>query len=138
MGESMTTFLERLGDTDLTLANPDDDIRGFEVIDRDGSEIGDVEALIIDRDEQKVRFIEVGAGGFLGIGERKLLIPVDAISVVQGKTVRIGRGRDELAGSPIYGPDLVQDKTYYEGLYGYYGYMPYWNGGYIYPSIGRY
>lgn len=138
MGDSMTTFLERLGDTDLTLANPEDDIRGCDVIDRDGNEVGDVDGLLIDRDERKVRFLEVGAGGFLGIGERKLLIPVDAIAVVEEKTVRIGRGRDELAGSPVYDPDLVQDRAYYESLYGYYGYPPYWSGGYLYPTFGRY
>jgi sporulation protein YlmC with PRC-barrel domain len=120
------------------LANPDDNIRGCEVIDRDGRELGDVDGLLVDREEQKVRFLEVGAGGFLGIGERILSIPVDAISVVEGKTVRVGRSRDELAGSPIYDPDVVQDKTDYEKLYGYYGYAPFWNSGDVYPPIMRY
>ena len=26
-----------------------------------------------------------------------------------------------------------QDGSYYQGLYGYYGYPPYWGAGYAYP-----
>ena len=41
-----------------------------------------VEDLYIDRQEREVRFLEVGAGGFLGIGERRFLVPVEAVTKV--------------------------------------------------------
>jgi hypothetical protein len=41
-----------------------------------------VEDLYIDRQEREVRFLEVGAGGFLGIGEGRFLVPVEAVTKV--------------------------------------------------------
>ncbi|MGI8485269.1 MAG: PRC-barrel domain-containing protein, partial [Thermomicrobiales bacterium] len=81
--------LVKLGDTDLTVANPAEDIRGRKVVDKNGDDIGDVDALMIDTDEAKVRFIQIGAGGFLGIGEKHFLIPVDAITSINDDTVHV-------------------------------------------------
>jgi uncharacterized protein YrrD len=59
--------LIRLGDSDFVLQNPEDDLRSKDVYDPEGQRIGSVEDLYIDRQEREVRFLEVGAGGFLGI-----------------------------------------------------------------------
>jgi hypothetical protein len=63
--------LIRLGDSDFVPANPEDDLRGKGVIDKEGRRIGRVEDLYIDRREREMRFLEVGAGGVLGIGEKR-------------------------------------------------------------------
>jgi uncharacterized protein YrrD len=65
--------LVRLGDSNFVPANPEDDLRGKEVYDAEGQRIGSVEDLYIERKEREVRFLEVGAGGFLGIGEKRFL-----------------------------------------------------------------
>ena len=40
-----------------------------DVYDAEGQRIGGVEDLYIDWQEREVRFLEVGTGGFLGIGK---------------------------------------------------------------------
>ncbi|TDD67508.1 PRC-barrel domain containing protein [Jiangella aurantiaca] len=124
-------MLVHLSDTDLTLAGDADDIRGRTVVDRNGDDIGQVDDLLIDPDERRVRFLQVGSGGFLGLGEQKTLIPVDAIESIDD-TVRIAKERRHVAGAPRYDPKLVQEPTYYEDVYGYYGYPPFWTPGYLY------
>ena len=59
----------KLSDSDFVLASPEQDIRGKDVYDADGEKVGRADDLYIDGQERKVRFLEVSAGGFLGIGE---------------------------------------------------------------------
>ncbi|HEX5497584.1 MAG TPA: PRC-barrel domain-containing protein [Thermomicrobiales bacterium] len=133
-----TDTLVKLGDTDLQLADPHEDVRNRKVVDRAGDDIGHVDALLVDQRDHKVRFLQVAAGGFLGLGERKFVIPIDAVTSVTPKDVRIDQTRQHLIGSPAYDPDLVYKQDYYSGLYGYYGYPPYWSPGYVYPPYPYY
>jgi sporulation protein YlmC with PRC-barrel domain len=132
-----TGTLVRLDDVDLTLADPGDDLRGRTVIDRNGDEVGTVDSLLIDEDERRVRFLEVGSGGFLGLGEKKRLVPVDAITRVDDDRVHIATDRDRVAGAPMYDPEVVPQRHYLEDVYGYYDTPPYWGPGYFYPGWPR-
>jgi sporulation protein YlmC with PRC-barrel domain len=87
--------LIRLGDSDFVLQNQEDDLRSKDVYDVEGQRIGSVEDLYIDRQEREVRFLEVGAGGFLGIGEKRFLVPVEAVTQVAQRWVTIEPGRTE-------------------------------------------
>lgn len=134
MAQDRQHTLVRLKDTDLTVA-PADDIRGLTVLDRDGEEIGSVDALVVDDTERRVRFLEVGSGGFLGIGEEKRLIPVDAVARVDDDGVRVDTTREAVAGGPAYDPDVVEySPDDYGEYYGYFGYAPFWAPGYAYPG----
>jgi hypothetical protein len=113
----------RLRDTDQTVSSSDEDIRGRMAKDKDGRDLGTIEGLLIDQAERKVRFMEVGSGGFLGLGESKSLIPVEAIRRVTPDAVYIGHTREHVAGAPRYDPDLVETRLdYFFNLYPYYGY----------------
>ena len=138
MDDDRITRLVRLGETDLTVKDPAEDIRGRAVVDRAGEEIGQIDALLIDEPEANVRFLEVASGGFLGIGEDKRLIPVDAITRIDANQVHIDVTREHVAGAPAYDPALTTDNRYYGDLYGYYGYAPYWGPGYVYPGFPFY
>ncbi len=92
--------LIRLSDSDFVPANPEDDLRGKDVYTIDGKVIGSVEDLYIDRKEREVRFLEVGAGGFLGIGEKHLLVPVEAVTEVAAGRVTIEPGRTQKVEGP--------------------------------------
>jgi sporulation protein YlmC with PRC-barrel domain len=81
--------LVRLGDSDFVPANPEDDLRGKYVYVVDRKVIGSVEDLYIDRKEREVRFLEVGAGGLLGIGKKRFLVPVEAVVEVAAGLVAI-------------------------------------------------
>jgi sporulation protein YlmC with PRC-barrel domain len=129
--------LVKLSDTNLTLANRAEDIRGRDVLDTAGEEIGKVDDLLIDEQEKKVRFLQVSSGGFLGLGATKFLIPVDAIMRMTEDAVYISQARERLAGAPRYDPSLV-DERYLSDVYGYYGYSPYWGPDYRYPGYPYY
>src|SRR4028119_695503 len=79
--------LVRMGDSAFVPANPEDYLRGKDVYDPHGRRMGRVEDLYVDRQGREVRFLEVGAGGFLGIGERRFLVPVEAVTKVSGDQV---------------------------------------------------
>jgi len=61
--------LVKMSDSDFRLEEPWQDIRRLDVHDVNGEQIGSVEDLYVDRDSRLPRFLEVSAGGFLGIGK---------------------------------------------------------------------
>jgi sporulation protein YlmC with PRC-barrel domain len=62
------------------------DVRGRKVVDNAGEDIGQVDDLLMDDREDKVRLLRVAAGGFPGLGETKSLIPADAMTTVNSST----------------------------------------------------
>jgi sporulation protein YlmC with PRC-barrel domain len=92
--------LVRLGDSDFVSANPEDDLRGKDVYDAEGQPIGSVEDLYIERKDREVRFLEVGAGGFLGIGKKRFLVPVEAVTQVTQHRVTIEPERTQKVEGP--------------------------------------
>lgn len=137
MAMDETGKLVKLSDSAQTVANPDEDIRDRNVKDKDGEDLGRVNDLLIDDVQNKVRFMEVGSGGFLGLGEHKSFIPIDAITRID-EDVHIDQTREYVAKAPAYDPDLVDQSSYYEDVYGYYGYPPYWGATYTYPGFPYY
>jgi len=130
--------LFKLSETEEIVRQPDEDIRGRDVRDRDGEELGTVKDLLVDGAENRVRFMEVASGGFLGIGKDTTLIPVDAITSITEDEVRIDQTRERVAGAPAYDPELVRRQEDYGGFLEYYGFMPFWGGGYVYPGYPYY
>jgi sporulation protein YlmC with PRC-barrel domain len=137
MERPQTAALHKLSDTDFTVADPAEDVRGRKVLDKVGEEIGSVDDLLIDDREKKVRFLRVAAGGFLGLGETTFLIPVDAVTRVTPDAVRVDQTRERVTAGPRYDPDVVREPDW-SSVYGYYGYPPYWGPGYVYPPYPFY
>ena len=90
-----------LKDTQLETENPAEDIRKHDVVDSAGEKVGHVSDLLVDDGERKVRLMEVAHGGLLGIGQEKVLIPVDAITKIDADVVHIDRSREHVAGAPV-------------------------------------
>ena len=112
----------KLSDSDLRLKDPEQDVRGLEVYERGGNQIGSVGDLYIDEQERKVRLLKVGAGGFLGMGEKHFLIPAEAVASVGEDGVTIDHSREKVAGYPPFDPDVEPESNYQRALYDYYGY----------------
>lgn len=123
----------RLIDTDETVAQRVSDIRGRRVLDKDGQALGKSDALLLDEEDQKIRFIEVASGGFLGLGQAKSIFPVDAITEITDQDVHINQTAGHVGGAPAYDPALVDQLPFWEDTYGYYGILPYWSPAYAYP-----
>ncbi|MDF3311994.1 PRC-barrel domain-containing protein [Rhodococcus sp. T2V] len=123
--------------TPLTMEHPEADIRGRTVFDRGGHVLGDVDGLIVDADERRVRFLRIGSGGFFGLGKTKRLVPVDAVIRIDDVSVHLDRTGEHVAQSAEYDPSIVPDADFYETLYTHYGYAPFWMPGYTYPYPPR-
>jgi sporulation protein YlmC with PRC-barrel domain len=117
----------------MPVADPAEDVRGRVVVDRDGEEIGEVKSLLIDESEAKVRFLEVESGGLLGVGGEERLLPVDAVTRVDEDAVHVDQTRERVHEAPRYDPELEDATAYLTGLYGYYGYVPFWTVGHPRP-----
>jgi sporulation protein YlmC with PRC-barrel domain len=143
----ITTTLEPLSQTRLDLADPKEDVRGRRVFARDGQEIGKVDDAFVDPIEKRVRFLSVKSGDLLGIGGKKLLVPIDAITSVDEDRVVINDLRDRIVGGPQVddefdrGPDRMADTATEDAdalvisVYEWYGVeQPYWNPAYQRPS----
>lgn len=130
---SQSSTLSKLSDSGQTVTPSGDDIRGRTVKDKDGHGLGKVHDLLIDDKEHKVRFLLVEHGGFLGLGQTKSFIPIDAITEITADEVVINHTRKHVAGAPPYDPDIVLDGVYPTDIYRHYGYNPYWSTDYTYP-----
>lgn len=106
------------------------DVRGREVKDTNGTGIGTIADLLIDERQKKVRFMLVEHGGFLGFGETKSLIPVEAITKITEHHVLIDQSGERVTAAPAYDPKLIDDGLHHAGVYQHYGYAPYWGVGY--------
>ena len=107
--------LMKTGDSKLTLAVPNEDVRGRIVRDSTGESIGEVSDLLLDEQQGKVRFLQVAAGGgLLGLGAKQILIPVEAVMRLDSRTVHIDQTREHLAGAQHYDPELTDDRLGYE------------------------
>jgi len=137
-----TTALEPLSQTHLEPADPKEDVRGRKVFDREGAEIGNVDDVFMDPTERRVRFLSVKPGDVLGLGGKKLLIPIDAIAPVAQDKVVINHQRDRI----VAGPQV--DREFEKGseqaadpdavvlaCYQFYGIaQPYWDPTYQRPN----
>ena len=117
--------LIKLSDSEnLRLREPLKNIRGLDVYDSNGEYIGSVEDLFVDQEAQFPRFLDVGAGGFLGIGKKHFLVPFEEVSrhVGEEERVIVRQDRDKVLGSPDFDPDEVPEVDLQRAVYAYYGY----------------
>lgn len=135
---SVKTTLYKLSDLNMQVADRAQDIRGRKVVDTSGEEVGKVDELLVDDRDQKVRFLLVASGGFLGLGETTFMIPVDAVTRITDDVVYIDQTRERIAGAPKYSPELIAEQKHWDEVYGYYGYSPFWTPGYTYPPYPYY
>jgi sporulation protein YlmC with PRC-barrel domain len=116
--------LVKLSDSDLVLADPEQDVRGLEVYDNNSDQIGSVADLYVDEEHHRVRFLDVRAGGFLGIGEKNFLIPVQAVLEVEEGNLTVDQSRQKVLDSPPFDTSVVPQGSYQRDIYDYYGYTP--------------
>jgi sporulation protein YlmC with PRC-barrel domain len=121
-----TVGLMRLGDSSLGLAAGERDVSGYSVVDPAGRAVGKVTALYVDETNAKVRFLQVRGGGFLGIGQKDSMVPIEAVDRAADWVVHLNHSRQKVSGAPTYDPDLVAQRSYWDDLYRWYGYPPFW------------
>jgi sporulation protein YlmC with PRC-barrel domain len=128
MRTSLTRDLERLTSSGIELTDPAADLRGRDVRDRLGEEVGTVADVLVDPDEGEVRLIEVEAGGgLLGLGRKHHLVPLEALAGRDSRTVFVNAEREEILETPAYQPtEGDEEEAQYLAAYHAYGLSPYW------------
>ena len=115
--------LTKLSETDLPLEEPWQDMRGLDVYDNRDEQIGSVVDLYLDREVRLASYLVVSAGGFLGIGKKHFLIPVEEVSRdVSEDRVTITVQREKVLNSPEFDPDVgVPNADVQRAIDAYYG-----------------
>lgn len=107
-------ILERLSD----LANQDEyldhypDIRGQAVVNPTGDEVGTVDDLYVNPRNQQVEMAAITFSGAVGYGGKRVLVPVEEISFVDGQ-VRIITHGQRVGDAPEFHPGAPNYEPYY-------------------------
>jgi len=99
--------LTKLSESDLPLEEPWQDIRDLEVYDVAGEQIGSVADLYVDRETRLPSYLDVSAGGFLGVGKKHFLVPVEEVSRDVGEErVTVTVRKEKVLNSPEFDQDV--------------------------------
>jgi sporulation protein YlmC with PRC-barrel domain len=88
-------------------------VTGTTVYNSEGSSIGTVEDVVLDKTSNKIMFAVLGMGGFLGIGEKYHAVPwalLDYDTDKDGYVVPLSK--DVLKAAPVYN---IDDLTKHDG-----------------------
>lgn len=109
--------LVKLSDSEFHLEDRASDVRGLGVFARNGEQMGSVEDFYFDTLDREVRFLEVGAGGFLGLGERHFLIPVEDVVKVYEDGVTVDQSREKVSEPLSLNTKVVPQAAYERDFY---------------------
>jgi sporulation protein YlmC with PRC-barrel domain len=115
--------LTKLSELDLPLEEPWQDMRGLDVYDNRDEQLGSVADLYVDREVRLASYLIVSAGGFLGIGKKHFLIPVEEVSRDVGEhRVTVTVQKEKVLNSPEFDPDVgVPNADLQRAIDAYYG-----------------
>ena len=115
--------LAKLSELDVPLEESWQDIRDLDVYDVADEQIGSVEDLYVDREARRPRYLVVSAGGFLGVGKKTFLVPVEEVSRDVGEErVTIMVPKEKVLNSPEFDPDVgVPNADVQRAIDAYYG-----------------
>jgi len=80
---------------------------GASVYGPDNASIGEVNDVLIGNDG-KIRAVVIGVGGFLGVGEKNVAIPLEALNITRKPEsssidkITVSYSKDELKGAPTF------------------------------------
>ena len=94
------------------------------VYDVDGEEIGTVGDVYVDQAERKMRFLDVAAGGFLGLGERHFLIPIELVGEISEDRVTLNQSREKVVSSPDSDTDAPPGSQRQREVHEHYDFPP--------------
>jgi len=77
------------------------DLLGRSVVDIQGNSVGKIDSALID-DSGKVKYLIVGVGGFLGIGEKDVALRWDDLQQKNGDQLVSNMTKDQLKAMPTY------------------------------------
>ena len=103
------------------------DVNGTTVFGSDGTEVGHIDHLMLDKQSGRVAYAVMNFGGFLGMGEEEHPVPWDQL------TYDTSRGgyvtaitQEQLQAAPDRTDDWRNDDRYRDDVFRHYNSAPYW------------
>jgi sporulation protein YlmC with PRC-barrel domain len=115
MGVGATVSIPALADVEATtMIGKPEELIGKNIVDEQGKTVGEIDSVLIDKDG-KVKYVIVGVGGFLGIGEQNAALRWDSMKMsADGKDIVAPVTKESLASLPPhrYPDDARSGKVY--------------------------
>ena len=84
-----------------------DQVLGSRVVNAEGEEVGEIEDLVLDRNQ--IAYAVVSVGGFLGLGEKTVAVPLDDLQLGEGETyLMTSASQEQLEQMPEYDAQQFQ------------------------------
>ena len=101
---------------------PHRELRGLRAFDSGNSLLGDVANLYVDED-RGLRFVDVVTGGFLGLGKKHHMVPVEAITDESRGAITLGVDQGTVESAPtVSDPRVGPDDELQRAIREHYGY----------------
>ena len=101
---------------------PHHELRQKRVLDSGSRSIGQVANLYVD-DDRKLHFVDVVTSGFLGLGKKHHLVPVEAITDESPGQITLGVDEQTVEGAPDFAnPRAAPDEELQRAVRQHYGY----------------
>lgn len=97
-----------------------------------GDYLGKITDLTISND--RVTFAVISHGGVVGIGDKLIPVPINALKITDNKNAVLDISKDKLATAPNYEKDSKKwpdfsNRQWTEDTYKFYGVQPFWKEG---------
>ena len=103
------------------------EIVGTQIKDPQGEVVGKIDDLVFD-DEGRISFAILGYGGFLGIGQHLVAVPITSLSYVEEpRHFAFNTTKEDIQSTPLFTKKALDDPGWANGVYRYFGQQPYWN-----------
>jgi sporulation protein YlmC with PRC-barrel domain len=108
-------------------------LEGDKVLSDDGHDIGKVKDIMLDVRAGRVAYVVMSTGGFLGIGDRLLAIPWDALTLdLDRRCLHLDMSAERVKHAPGFDkghwPSMA-DQTWRSSVHQYFGREPHWYPG---------
>ena len=115
-------------------------LSGDAVVNQQGEDLGKIEDLVIDFEYGRIAYVVLSSRGFLGIADKLLAIPWDALSMeipwgtlspdLKGKKFILNVNKESLKNAPGFDKNhwpQMADRKWGQRVHSYYGCRPYWD-----------
>lgn len=106
----------------------------------DGDDIGKVTHIMLDVRAGRIAYAVVSSGGFLGIGDKLLAIPWNALTLdTDSKCFQLAMPAERVKNAPGFDKDhwpSMADRSWASSVHQFYGREPYWSGYGGYGGVG--
>ena len=102
------------------------EIVGTQVKNPQGEVVGKIADLVFD-DEGRISFAILGYGGFLGIGQNLVAVPITSLSSVEeAGHFALNTTKENIQSAPLFSKKALDDPGWTNDVYRYFGQQPYW------------